>query len=42
MIAITLKDGSSKKIQLGQTAFAVAQSISPGLARVALGATIDG
>jgi threonyl-tRNA synthetase len=42
MVTITLKDGSSKEILSGQTAFAVAQSISPGLARVALGASIDG
>jgi threonyl-tRNA synthetase len=42
MVTITLKDGSSKEIASGQTAFAVAQSISPGLARVALGATVNG
>jgi threonyl-tRNA synthetase len=42
MPIVTLKDGSSKEIPFGQTAFALAQAISPGLARIALGATIDG
>jgi threonyl-tRNA synthetase len=41
MVTITLKDGSSKEIESGQTAFAVAEGISAGLARVALAAVID-
>lgn len=42
MVTITLKDGTQKEIESGQTALAVAESISPNLARVALAATIDG
>jgi len=42
MINITLKDGSSKQYQEGITVMQVAESISAGLARVALAAEIDG
>ena len=42
MVQVTLKDGTQKQIESGQTALAVAESISSGLARVALEATIDG
>ncbi len=42
MIKITLKDGSIKEYQEGTTVMQVAESISAGLARVALAAEIDG
>jgi threonyl-tRNA synthetase len=42
MIKITLKDGSIKEYQKGTTVMQVAESISAGLARVALAAEIDG
>ncbi len=42
MIKITLKDGSSKEYQNGITINEVAQSISAGLARVALAGEVDG
>jgi threonyl-tRNA synthetase len=42
MINITLKDGSSKQYPEGITVKEVAESISAGLARVALAAEIDG
>jgi len=42
MVKITLKDGSSKEYENGITAMQVAESISSGLARVALAAEIDG
>ncbi len=42
MIKITLKDGSSREYQKGTTVMQVAESISAGLARVALAAEIDG
>ncbi len=42
MIKITLKDGSSKEYQDGITIKEVAESISAGLARVALAGEVDG
>ena len=42
MIKITLKDGSTKEYENGTTVMEVAESISAGLARVALAAEIDG
>jgi threonyl-tRNA synthetase len=42
MIKITLKDGSVKEYQKGTTVMQVAESISAGLARVALAAEVDG
>ncbi|MEN6316173.1 MAG: threonine--tRNA ligase [Clostridiaceae bacterium] len=42
MIKITLKDGSVKEYNEGTTVMQVAESISAGLARVALAAEIDG
>lgn len=42
MIKITLKDGSIKEYNEGTTVMQVAESISAGLARVALAAEIDG
>lgn len=42
MIKITLKDGSSKEYQKGITIREVAESISAGLARVALAGEVDG
>ena len=42
MIKITLKDGSMKEYNEGTTVMQVAESISAGLARVALAAEIDG
>ena len=42
MIKVTLKDGSVKGYQKGTTVMQVAESISAGLARVALAAEIDG
>ncbi|HEY8348954.1 MAG TPA: threonine--tRNA ligase [Clostridia bacterium] len=42
MINVTLKDGSSKQYPEGITVKEVAESISAGLARVALAAEIDG
>lgn len=42
MIRITLKDGSVKEYNEGTTVMQVAESISAGLARVALAAEIDG
>ena len=42
MIKITLKDGSSKEYQNGITIKEVAESISAGLARVALAGEVDG
>lgn len=42
MIKITLKDGSVKEYESGITVKEVAESISAGLARVALAAEIDG
>jgi len=42
MINITLKDGSSKQYPKGITVKEVAESISAGLARVALAAEVDG
>ncbi len=42
MIKVTLKDGSLKEYQVGTTVMQVAESISAGLARVALAAEIDG
>lgn len=42
MIKITLKDGSSKEYQDGITIIEVAESISAGLARVALAGEVDG
>jgi threonyl-tRNA synthetase len=41
-IKVILPDGSSKEFPQGTTALEVAQSISPGLARAALAAKIDG
>lgn len=42
MIKVTLKDGSVKEYNKGITVKEVAESISPGLARVALAAEING
>ncbi len=42
MINVTLKDGSKKEYENGTTLKEVAESISAGLARVALAGTIDG
>lgn len=42
MIKVTLKDGSIKEYDAGTTVMQVAESISAGLARVALAAEIDG
>ncbi|MDP4093366.1 MAG: threonine--tRNA ligase [Bacillota bacterium] len=42
MIKITLKDGSSKEYEQGITVREVAESISAGLARVALAGEVDG
>jgi threonyl-tRNA synthetase len=42
MIKITLKDGSVKEYNEGTTVMQIAESISAGLARVALAAEIDG
>ncbi len=42
MITITLKDGSKKEYNEGTSVMQVAESISAGLARVALAAEIDG
>ncbi len=42
MIKVTLKDGSSKEYQNGITIKEVAESISAGLARVALAGEVDG
>ena len=42
MIKVTLKDGSVKEYNAGTTVMQVAESISAGLARVALAADIDG
>ena len=42
MITITLPDGSEKKYKSGVTVFEVAKDISEGLARVALGAVVNG
>ena len=42
MIKITLKDGSQKEYDSGITIREVAESISAGLARVALAGEVDG
>lgn len=42
MLNVTLKDGSVLSVQEGDSAFKVAESISAGLARVALAAGVDG
>jgi threonyl-tRNA synthetase len=42
MIKITLKDGSSKEYESGISIKEVAESISAGLARVALAGEVDG
>ncbi|NTV91237.1 MAG: threonine--tRNA ligase, partial [Clostridiales bacterium] len=42
MIKVTLKDGTVKEYDAGVSAMQVAESISAGLARVALAAVIDG
>ena len=42
MIQITLKDGSCKEYESGMSIMEVAQSISAGLARVALAGEVDG
>lgn len=42
MIKVTLKDGSVKEYNEGTTVMQVAESISAGLARVALAAEVDG
>lgn len=42
MIKVTLKDGSVKEYSKGTTVMQVAESISAGLARVALAAEVDG
>ena len=41
-IHVTLPDGSSREIAAGAPVRAVAEAISPGLARAALAATVDG
>ena len=42
MLEITLPDGSVKEVEAGATPLQIAESISPGLARVALVAELDG
>ena len=42
MITITLKDGSTKALDSAMTAYALAESISGGLARAALAVKLDG
>ena len=42
MITITLKDGSTKALESAMTAYALAESISGGLARAALAVKLDG
>ena len=39
---ITLKDGSSKEYENGKTVLEIAKDLSEGLARVTLGAIVDG
>ena len=39
---ITLKDGSSKEYANGMTVLDIAKDLSEGLARVTLGAIVDG
>ena len=41
-IAVTLPDGSSRRVRAGSTARDVAAEVSPGLAKAALAATVDG
>src|SRR5215831_6349451 len=41
-IQVTLPDGSSREIAAGAPVRAVAEAISPGLAKAALAATVDG
>ncbi len=41
-ITVTLPDGSSRRVRAGSTARDVAALVSPGLAKAALAATIDG
>jgi len=41
-IAVTLPDGSSRRVRAGSTARDVAGVVSPGLAKAALAATVDG
>ncbi|MFU0799274.1 MAG: threonine--tRNA ligase [Xylanivirga thermophila] len=42
MINVTLKDGSKKQFEKGLTILDIAKEISPGLARAALAAEVDG
>ena len=42
MIAVTLPDGKRMQVEAGTTALGVAEQISPGLARAALVAKVDG
>ena len=42
MIKLTLKDGSVKEIEKGQSVYDVAKKISDGLARMATCASVDG
>ena len=42
MIRVTLKDGSVRQLDAPLTARQVAEAVSPGLARAALAAEIDG
>ena len=42
MLNITLKDGTVLAVEEGTNCYDVAKRISPGLARAALGASIDG
>ena len=41
-ITVTLPDGSSRRVRAGSTARDVAALVSPGLAKAALAATVDG
>ena len=42
MITITLKDGSKKEVEKGQSVLDVAKQISEGLARIAMAGLVDG
>ena len=42
MLKLTLKDGSVLEVEAGASCLDAAKAISPGLARAALGAKLDG
>ena len=42
MISVELPDGSVREVEAGSTAYQIAESIGPGLARAALAAKVDG